>query len=143
MKQEEVHIEDLHELVKFVFSDNMNNNKMVIESGDFKDTRDLYFFCIELTMKGLAYLYGNEDGKVDIEDLTFEELQNIKNKLRNAAIELMIDIEPISIDTLDTEIIYNIPYKDIEKESKLEEYSLKLIKKKNLYNIRFKIMDYI
>ena len=94
-------------------------------------------------MKGLAYLYGNEDGKVDIEDLTFEELQNIKNKLRNAAIELMIDIEPISIDTLYTEIIYNIPYKDIEKESKLEEYSLKLIKKKNLYNIRFKIMDYI
>lgn len=146
MNQEEVHIEEIQELVKFVFSDNRHNNRMVIESSDFKDNRDLYFFCLELTMKGLSYLYGDENGKVDIEDLTLEQLENVKTKLSNAAIELTVDIVPLddNIETSEnTEIIYDIPYKDLERKSKLEEYSLNLIKKKNLYNIKFKIMDYI
>ena len=146
MNQEEVHINEITELVKFVFSDNRHNNKMVIESNDFKDTRDLYFFCIELTMKGMAYLYGDENEKVDIEKLSLEQLDNIKTKLSNAAIELIVDITPVktNIDTNNhTEIIYDIPYKDLEKNCSLEEYSLKLIKKENLYDIRFKIMDYI
>ena len=146
MNQEEVHIDEITELVKFVFSDNRHNNRMVIESSDFKDTRDLYFFCIELTMKGMAYLYGDENQKVDIEQLSAEQLDNIKNKLSNAAIELIVDIKPVitNIDTEShTEIIYDIPPKNTEEESKLEEYSLKLIKRQNLYDIRFKIMDYI
>lgn len=146
MNQEEVHIDEITELVKFVFSDNRHNNRMVIESSDFKDTRDLYFFCIELTMKGMAYLYGDENQKVDIEQLSTEQLDNIKNKLSNAAIELIVDIKPVitNIDTeTHTEIIYDIPPKNTEDESKLEEYSLKLIKRQNLYDIRFKIMDYI
>tara|TARA_A100000164_G_scaffold259046_1_gene231033 strand:+ start:39 stop:479 length:441 start_codon:yes stop_codon:yes gene_type:complete len=146
MNQEEVHIDEITELVKFVFSDNRHNNRMVIESSDFKDTRDLYFFCIELTMKGMAYLYGDENQKVDIEQLSAEQLDNIKNKLSNAAIELIVDIKPVitNIDTeTHTEIIYDIPPKNTEEESKLEEYSLKLIKRQNLYDIRFKIMDYI
>ena len=69
--------------------------------------------------------------KVDIEELSIEQLDNNKNKLSNAAIELIIDISPVktNIDTNNhTEIIYDMPYKDIEK-CKLEEYS-KLIKKK-------------
>ena len=146
MNQKEVHIEEIEELVKFVFSDNRHNNRMVIESSDFKDNRDLYFFCLELTMKGLSYLYGDENGKVDIEDLSLEQLENVKTKLSNAAIELTVDIVPLddNIETGEnTEIIYDIPYKDLERKSKLEEYSLNLIKKKNLYNIKFKIMDYI
>lgn len=146
MNQEEVHIDEITELVKFVFSDNRHNNRMVIESSDFKDTRDLYFFCIELTMKGMSYLYGDENQKVDIEQLSAEQLDNIKNKLSNAAIELIVDIKPVitNIDTeTHTEIIYDIPPKNTEEESKLEEYSLKLIKKQNLYDIKFKIMDYI
>lgn len=146
MNQKEVHIEEIQELVKFVFSDNRHNNRMVIESSDFKDNRDLYFFCIELTMKGLSYLYGDENGKVDIEDLSLEQLENVKTKLLNAAIELTVDIVPLddNIETGDnTEIVYDIPYKDLERKSELEEYSLNLIKKKNLYNIKFKIMNYI
>ena len=146
MNQEEVHIDEITELVKFVFSDNRHNNRMVIESSDFKDTRDLYFFCIELTMKGMAYLYGDENQKVDIEQLSAEQLDNIKNKLSNAAIELIVDIKSVitNIDTEShTEIIYDIPPKNTEEESKLEEYSLKLIKRQNLYDIKFKIMDYI
>ena len=146
MNQEEVHIDEITELVKFVFSDNRHNNRMVIESSDFKDTRDLYFFCIELTMKGISYLYGDENQKVDIEQLSAEQLDNIKNKLSNAAIELIVDIKPVitNIDTEShTEIIYDIPPKNTEEESKLEEYSLKLIKKQNLYDKKFKIMDYI
>ena len=146
MNQEEVHIDEITELVKFVFSDNRHNNRMVIESSDFQDTRDLYFFCIELTMKGMSYLYGDENQKVDIEQLSAEQLDNIKNKLSNAAIELIVDIKPVitNIDTeTHTEIIYDIPPKNTEEESKLEEYSLKLIKRQNLYDIKFKIMDYI
>lgn len=151
MNEEEVHIDEMNQLVKFVFSDNRHNNRMVIESSDFKNTRDLYFFCIELTMKGMSFLYGDENQKVDIEYLSLDQLENIKTKLANAAIELNVDITPVETN-LDnnqtakteesTQIIYGIPFDDLSRNSKLEEYSLKLIKKKNLYVISFKIMDY-
>lgn len=151
MNEEEVHIDEMNQLVKFVFSDNRHNNRMVIESSDFKNTRDLYFFCIELTMKGMSFLYGDENQKVDIEYLSLDQLENIKTKLANAAIELNVDITPVETnldnnETSETEestqIIYGIPFDDLSRNSKLEEYSLKLIKKNNLYVIRFKIMDY-
>ena len=151
MNEEEVHIDEMNQLVKFVFSDNRHNNRMVIESSDFKNTRDLYFFCIELTMKGMSFLYGDENQKVDIEYLSLDQLENIKTKLANAAIELNVDITPVETNldnnqTSETEestqIIYGIPCDDLSRNSKLEEYSLKLIKKNNLYIIRFKIMDY-
>ena len=145
MNEHEVHINEMNELVKFVFSDNKHNNRMVIESSDFKNTRDLYFFCIELTMKGMAFLYGDENEKVDIELLSIEQLDNIKIKLSNAAIELNVDIKPVLTNIendKNTEIIYNIPHNDLEINYKLEDYSLKLIKKNMLYIITFKIMDY-
>ena len=142
MNQEEVHINDITKLVEFVFVENRGNNRMVIESTDFKDNRDLYFFCIELTMKGLSYLYGNGNGKVDIDDLSMEQIENVKSKLGNAAIELLLDIDEIEKGVNDTEIIYDIPYNDLEKKVKLEEYSLKIIKRKTKYTLRFKIMDY-
>ena len=142
MNQEEVHIDNITKLVEFVFVENRGNNRMVIESTDFKDNRDLYFFCIELTMKGLSYLYGNGDGKVDIDDLSMDQIENVKSKLGNAAIELLLDIDEIEKGVNDTEIIYDIPYNDLEKKVKLEEYSLKIIKKNMKYTLRFKIMDY-
>ena len=142
MNQEEVHIDNITKLVEFVFVENRGNNRMVIESTDFKDNRDLYFFCIELTMKGLSYLYGNGNGKVDIDDLSMEQIENVKSKLGNAAIELLLDIEEIENGVNDTEIIYDIPYNDLEKKVKLEEYSLKIIKRETKYTLRFKIMDY-
>ena len=143
MNQEEVHINEIQELVKFVFSDNRDNNRMIIESSDFKDNRDLYFFCIELTMKGLSYLYGNDKGTVDIDELSLDKIENIKNKLGNAAIELLLDIDEIeNSNTENTEIIYDIPYKDLEKKVNLEDYALKIIKKNMKYTLRFKIMDY-
>lgn len=142
MNQEEVHINDITKLVEFVFVENRGNNRMLIESSDFKDNRDLFFFCIELTMKGLSYLYGNENGKVDIDDLSMEQIESVKSKLANAAIELLLDIEEIEDSVNDTEIIYDIPYDDLEKKVNLEEYSLKLIKKNTKYTLRFKIMDY-
>ena len=110
MNQEEVHINDITKLVEFVFVENRGNNRMLIESSDFKDNRDLFFFCIELTMKGLSYLYGNENGKVDIDDLSIEQIESVKSKLANAAIELLLDIEEIEDSVNDTEIIYDIPY---------------------------------
>jgi hypothetical protein len=142
MNQEEVHINDITKLVEFVFVENRGNNRMLIESSDFKDNRDLFFFCIELTMKGLSYLYGNDNGKVDIDDLSMEQIESVKSKLANAAIELLLDIEEIEDSVNDTEIIYDIPYNDLEKKVNLEEYSLKLIKKNTKYTLRFKIMDY-
>jgi hypothetical protein len=145
MNEHEVHINEMNELVKFVFSDNKHNNRMVIESSDFKNTRDLYFFCIELTMKGMAFLYGDKNEKVDIELLSIEQLDNVKTKLSNAAIELNVDIKPVLTNIendIKTEIIYNIPQNDFEINYKLEDYSLKLIKKNMLYIITFKIMDY-
>lgn len=147
MNEKEVFIDGMSDLVKFVFSDNYDNNKMIIQSTDFKNTRDLYFFCIELTIKGIAKLFGNDNETVDISLLSIDDINIIKQKLSNAAIELILDIIPLEEgfynDNENSDIIYDIPHNDLENNYKLEDYSLIIRKKEFFYSIKFKIIDFI
>lgn len=147
MNEKEVFIDGMSDLVKFVFSDNYDNNKMIIQSTDFNNTRDLYFFCIELTIKGIAKLFGNDNETVDISLLSIDDINIIKQKLSNAAIELILDIIPLEEgfynDNENSDIIYDIPHNDLENNYKLEDYSLIIRKKEFFYSIKFKIIEFI
>lgn len=139
MKVEEVEIDDLTTLANF-FIDN-KNNQFVVESSDFKNARDLYFFCVEITTKILSIKYGDVNGIVNIDQLSIEEIKVVQDLLSNAAIDMEIDIKDIDYNEERTNIIYNIPFNDLENINiKLEDYSTSIQKNNKQYDIKYKIV---
>tara|TARA_Y100001970_G_C14243873_1_gene866676 strand:- start:1770 stop:2189 length:420 start_codon:yes stop_codon:yes gene_type:complete len=139
MKVEEVEIDDLTTLANF-FIDN-KNNQFVVESSDFKNTRDLYFFCVEITTKILSIKYGDVNGTVNIDQLSIEEIKVVQDLLLNAAIHMEIDIKEIDYNEERTNIIYNIPVNDLEKSNiQLDDYSTSIQKNNKQYDIKYKIV---
>ena len=113
MKEVEVEINDITKLATFIIEN--GKNRIVVESKDFRNSKDLFFFCVEITMKILAIKYGDENNKVNIDDLSIEEINEVKELLLNAAIELKIDITPIEFPIEATHIEYILPEYDTKK----------------------------
>ena len=49
MKEVEVEIDDITTLANFIIEN--GKNRIVVESKDFRNSKDLFFFCVEITMK--------------------------------------------------------------------------------------------
>ena len=140
MKEVEVEIDDITTLANFIIEN--GKNRIVVESKDFRNSKDLFFFCVEITMKILSIKYGDENKKVNIDDLSIENINEVKEILLNAAIELTINITPINFPIQSSHIEYILPSHDIKNitnDYSLEDYKMILKKNNNKYNIFFKI----
>tara|TARA_B110000259_G_C14008893_1_gene398886 strand:+ start:101 stop:535 length:435 start_codon:yes stop_codon:yes gene_type:complete len=140
MKEVEVEIDDITTLANFIIEN--GKNRIVVESKDFRNSKDLFFFCVEITMKILSIKYGDENKKVNIDDLSIENINEVKEILLNAAIELTINITPINFPIEASHIEYILPSHDIKNitnDYSLEDYKMILKKNNNKYNISFKI----
>jgi len=116
-------------------------NQIVVESSDFKNKRDLFFFCVEITTKIFSIKYGNDKGVVNIDKLSQEEIKIIQDYLLNAAINMELNITEVDYNEDYTNIIYNIPKDDLENENiELEEYSVSIKKNNKQYDIKYKIV---
>ena len=139
MNIQEVEIDNITTLANFIIEN--KGNQIVVESGDFKNTRDLFFFCVEITTKILSIKYGNKKGVVNIDALSQEEIKLIQEYLLNAAIDMELDITGVDYNEEYSNITYNIPKNDLEnKNIELEEYSLSIKKNNKQYNIKYKII---
>ena len=137
MNIEEVEINDITKLANFILD---SKSPLVVESQDFKNNRDLFFFCVEITTKMLAIKYGDNTGKINIEDLTPDEINLVKEKLIKSSIDFNINIIDINFDKEISDIIYVIPENDIEKNIDLDKYYMCIKKKNKQYIINFKII---
>tara|TARA_B110000238_G_scaffold194104_1_gene231460 strand:+ start:1974 stop:2399 length:426 start_codon:yes stop_codon:yes gene_type:complete len=140
MNIEEVEINDITKLANFILD---SKSPLVVESQDFKNNRDLFFFCVEITTKMLSIKYGdNTTGKVNIEDLTVEEIGLVKQKLIKSSIDFNIDIIDIDFDKDYADIIYVIPKNDLNDNVDLDKYIMYIKKKNKQYTINFQIIYY-
>ena len=83
----EVEIDDLNKLANFIIENEYN--KIAIESPEFTDTKDLFFFCIELTLELIKILYNTSD----INDLSIEN-----NELKNYYLNIYNNNKKYSIN---------------------------------------------
>ena len=128
MNVEEIEINDITKLANFIID---TKSPLAIESQDFKNNRDLFFFCIELTTKMLSIKYGNNNGQVNIEDLNLDQIKFIKDKLIKSCIQFNLNIEYCEYNNGEiADIIYVIPDDDIKNNIDLDKYIM-IIKKKN------------
>ena len=140
MNIEEVEIDDITKLANFILD---SNNPVLVESQDFKNNRDLFLFCIELTTKMLSIKYGNNTGKVNIEDLDLEEIKFIKDKLIKSSIGFNLNIGNTDYNEGEiAQITYFIPENDIINNVNLDKYFMIIKKKNKQYNINFELLYY-
>jgi hypothetical protein len=99
------HVElDVNNFSEFLFQKNHNDAQVYIELDGIEDTKDMFFFCLDLFCKGLVQLFG-KDSRVNLDDLTIENFNVIKKKLKNAGILVNLNIyvpNTSSEDTQDT-----------------------------------------
>ena len=123
MKVQEVEIDNLTTLANFLIKN--DGNQIVVESSDFKNTNDLFFFCVEITTKILAIKFGNLDGIVNIDQLSQSDFNSIKEILLNAAIDLQLNIEDIDFPNDIAHIEYAVDTNFVLRDYKM------IIKKNN------------
>lgn len=123
MKVQEVEIDNLTTLANFLIKN--DGNQIVVESSDFKNTNDLFFFCVEITTKILAIKFGNLDGIVNIDQLSSSDFNSIKEILLNAAIDLQLNIEDIDFPNDIADIEYAVDTNFVLRDYKM------IIKKNN------------
>lgn len=139
MNIQEVEIDNITTLANFIIEN--KGNQIVVESSDFKNIRDLFFFCVEITTKILSIKYGNERGVVNIDKLSQEEIKLVQSYLLNAAIEMELDITEVDYNEEYSSIIYNIPKDDLQNSNiELDEYSVSIKKRNREYKIKYRIV---
>lgn len=139
MNIQEVEIDNITTLANFIIEN--KGNQIVVESNDFKNIRDLFFFCVEVTTKILSIKYGNDKGVVNIDKLSQEEIKLVQDYLLNAAIHMELYITDVDYNEEYTSIIYNIPKDDLENENiELYQYSVSIKKNNKQYNIKYNIV---
>jgi hypothetical protein len=123
---------DIDALAKFIFIDNKDNHTidLIIEEG-CSSTKELFFICVELLTKGLKLLYAGTDDKVDLKNITMDQLKYIKSKL----LLVKIDFEINMIENKNFIIEINNKDNDSNNENindssltEEEKYNLKILK---------------
>jgi hypothetical protein len=133
MRVKQVEINNLTTLANFLITN--TGEHIVVESSDFKNTNDLFFFCVEITTKILAIKFGDQDGVVNIDQLTHDDFNLIKDILLNASIDLQLNIESVDFPSN----ISNIEY-IIDTEKSLRDYKMVIKNNNKMYVIDFDII---
>ena len=130
----EVEIDDLNKLANFIIENEYN--KIAIESPEFTDTKDLFFFCIELTLELIKILYDTSD----INDLSIENIDRIKNILKTACIDFNINITELKENR---SFLKEFDFPNISSENnELKNYYLNIYNNNKKYSINFDIIKF-
>lgn len=130
----EVEIDDLNKLANFIIENEYN--KIAIESPEFTDTKDLFFFCIELTLELIKILYNTSN----INDLSIENIDRIKNILTTACIDFNINITELKENR---SFLKEFDFPNISSENnELINYYLNIYNNNKKYSINFDIIKF-
>lgn len=91
---------DLDRLCRVIFIEN-TADKFVALAADLRDIRDCFCFCLDLLCNGLVLLYGKSEAsgkkKVDLDTLSIEQLDFVKNRLALCGIKAHYHVVPVSM----------------------------------------------
>lgn len=92
---------DLERFCRVIFLEN-KADKFVGLATNMRDIRDCFCFCLDLLCNGLVLLYGNFDEaegkkKVNLDTLSIEQLDYVKNRLAFCGIKVHYRIVPVTM----------------------------------------------
>lgn len=127
-------------LVEYVFR-NEKNTKIYLnlpfgEEG-IRNDHDLFLFFVDLLCKGLVLLYGNGGQRVLIDNLSFENIDYVKSKLKNAGVILNIQTKEVIGDK---SIVVKPAIVSEGNTNTLKDYVLRIVTNGLEYNISFELL---
>lgn len=131
------------ELAEFLFIEN-KEFKNVSMSLDLPNSKELFFLCYDLFLKGLVLMFG-EDNKVEIHKVTLDDFLELKKRLKCANIDcdlqvVSVETDPKEIPGISSQNFLNLLYIDNgpDKHS-LRDYKFELQTPNSIYTIKFDI----
>jgi hypothetical protein len=138
---------DIDSLVQFIFLENDNDHSidLVIDQG-CSNSKELFFICVELLTFGLKKLYAGDDGKVDLKNITLEQISDVKKKLLLAKIDFEINVFTFDnkIDSDESDKILKYLLYDINQQPDnlpLNEYCFKIELDDRMYIVNFTLLN--
>ncbi len=154
--QEITHMQmNVNYLANFLFIEN-KNIKITLFSEELKNSKNLFFFLLDLFFKGIVLLYGKNmignnnnyiKASVELNTLNYEQIEVIKDKLKLAYIKLnLLYYHYSTVEEGDETVKIKYKMSNIEELKKLndnlniKDYVFKLAIDDNIYNISFDII---
>ena len=129
MKSEGISYSDLLERIYYK---NQNNNRIFIEANSLRSTKELFRFCLDLFCKGLVMCHGDTNKRVEVDNLSMQQIQFVIDKLSYTGIMTIVRV-------LTKEQVQD---NNDEYDNALEE-PLVSEKRKDAYKILKESVDYI
>lgn len=139
---------EVSDLADFMFKRNVNNVVLDLSLGGIENNKDLFYFILDLFCKGLVLLFGGEENSVDVDAITLEDFNVVKEKMGCAGININLLVYPSDIELQDGNVVemskrtlLNLDEINNAPDNKpLEEYVFKLLTLKNQYVISFNLI---
>ena len=84
----------INDLADFIFNKNEDNKTIELSINGIENTRDLFCFCLDIMCKGLVLLFGT-DNKIAIDDLSLEDFEIVKTKMKCVGIKCQLETFPV------------------------------------------------
>ena len=125
-------------LAEFVFQANKSDAVIELGLNGLVDAKDLFFFCVDLMIKGLVMLYA-VDGRVPIETVTLEQFEHVAMKMGNAHLHphLHITEKPEGMKPS-----VKMPDESVSNHLPLEKYYLYIHSYADTYHINFTVSHF-
>jgi hypothetical protein len=84
---------DLDNFTNYLFLENEGLAYLDIQG--LENTKDMFCFCLDLFCKGLVILYGNEEKRVYVEMMTYDQFLVVATKMKRAGILVHMSLDPV------------------------------------------------
>lgn len=126
---------EIDDMVPIIFS-NKTNLPINMSVSGIQDNYDMFCFCMDLFIKGIIYLYGNRESKLNIATLSNENIENVIFLMKKAGVNVIFHKIPLTIRLMNA---VSIPPKNEEKKE-LSDYVLEIIIDNVLYKISYEFI---
>lgn len=128
---ETVHREStLDEMIAEVFTSSPKGVNTIQLQTDGLELKELFAMMLEIFTKGMKILFGDSEGKVNLENITEEQFIEVKQRFRSFGIEIFYNIKPYLspgdiTDVFDEEVDEdNLPDLDPVEEDSIRDRNL-------------------
>lgn len=132
------------DLAEFMFVRNVNHAILDLALGGIENNKDLFCFILDLFCKGLVLMFGNETRSVNIEDITMDNFQLLKQKMLCAGINISLQVFPadlVSEDGQTQRAMLNLDEINASADNlPLEAYEFKVQNTQSTYVISFNLV---
>jgi len=136
---------DIDALAPMIFLKNPNDLPIKLNILEpLENTKDIFYFCTDLFLKGIFYMNANKNMKVVINDLALDDIFSTVKKLKNAKIQTNITIDGTETDRSKYKHIIKSSIEHVKNmgdNELLQEYYLLMPMNDSLYKIFFQLLQ--